>query len=393
MKVYLISPKEPSGITWLINCLLELGIKVYRNNANSMWVLNEDGTYKLSEKENILKKWLPILSKKNRFKFVDGLEAEWTHDWPLKKYADQKSIFFTRDLRDSLFSRYKRENPNISYFDFARIPDQNTLLNKIDNWVLYNYLWKALNVPIYRFEDYKKDDLLLLNTILKDIGVTFDEEKIKSAALESTYKKAVQSEKEYLINNLDTKETINRVGKANEWMETNDSDRIKINQIIEQKGPIILKELGYKLMHQNLEKIPIHVNPNLSYLNFFNSLIQFDKTRLNSDIFDFENQQSNIQYINNYIYGLDEKAKDLYSLDKFSLLSSLNEFTLSHAAEVNGIVFREFKKTGATHSYLSSATRLLSMKLEESDPQITLPIFRWMKLPILKYIIKSLIKR
>ena len=43
--VYLIGPREPSGLSWLYNCFLCLGIKVHTvgpRNGGHMWQLEGD---------------------------------------------------------------------------------------------------------------------------------------------------------------------------------------------------------------------------------------------------------------------------------------------------------------------------------------------------------------
>jgi len=153
-KIYLVSPREPSGATWLINCLLELGIMTYRYSPAGMW-RNETGRWFLNSHEHVLRKWLPALVDHSSFQFRDDLEVQWMHEWFTDAYADNEILYFVRDPRDALFSRFKREAPQLSFREFAAFPDVYTLLDKVANWWLYNKTWLAHpRVTVFRFEDY-----------------------------------------------------------------------------------------------------------------------------------------------------------------------------------------------------------------------------------------------
>jgi hypothetical protein len=218
-KIYLMSPREPSGATWLINCLLELGIKTYRNSSSEMWVRHGQH-YRLAPHEEILKKWLPALWDHPSITFRNDVEVEWSHVWPSSNHDDFQVIFFTRDPRDSLFSRYKREASDQTFEEFVRFPDVNTLLDKAHNWRLFNFSWMAHpNHKVFRFEDYKKNDAEVLSRVLEFIGLEYSQKDIVHALAASTFARAAEAEVKYRAAHPEDQELINRSGKAGEWRQ------------------------------------------------------------------------------------------------------------------------------------------------------------------------------
>lgn len=220
-KIYLMSAREPSGATWLINCLLELGIKTQRrrNSSLEMWLPHGD-RHALNSEEEILKKWLPALWDHQEFKFRDDIEVEWAHVWPGIEHDDYQVIYFARDPRDSLFSRYKREAPDQTFEEFLMFPDVNTLLDKAHNWRLFNLAWmRHPRQRVFLFEDYKQDAWQVLTEVLVYIGLTYSEADMQRALIASTFERAAQAEAKYRAMHPEDQETINRSGKAGEWKQ------------------------------------------------------------------------------------------------------------------------------------------------------------------------------
>lgn len=243
-KIYIVSPREPSGATWLINCFLELGIKTYRVHETQMWQKIAD-EYVLTERENMLKKWLPTLSAKKSFTFIDNIEVVWTHEWPQQKFENHKIIYFVRDPRDSLLSRYKREAPNCTYEEFLNFPDQNTLLNKIDHWCLFNLVWLEQNdLKVFKFEDYRQSPLLVLKEILDWISFSASEEHILQSLEASTSEKAAEAEKKYFLEANEEEEIVNQGGIVGRWQQSGEEIIDASKRILTICNPILHK-LGY----------------------------------------------------------------------------------------------------------------------------------------------------
>ena len=224
VKIYLISPREPSGATWLINCFLELGVKTYRETLGEMWTPARGGGHVLNPVENHLKKWLPILSTREKFDFRGDIEVEWAHQWPTRRHAGHRIIYFVRDPRDAIFSRYRRESPDMSFEEFLDFPDPHTLHDKIDTWSMFNELWlRQPDIRAFRFEDYKSDARKTLEAILDYAGLKVAEPELARALENSTFEKAALAEKKYREDNPEDAQLINRASQVGGWKVSDDA--------------------------------------------------------------------------------------------------------------------------------------------------------------------------
>ena len=107
-RILVASPVEPSGGSWLLNCFLELGIKVGhkpfvdnvwrgshpRPDANHIWIA-KDGGFELNPKAASLTTFLPILARQTRFSFRDDVEVEYVQDFPART-PDDRSVVLDR---------------------------------------------------------------------------------------------------------------------------------------------------------------------------------------------------------------------------------------------------------------------------------------------------------
>ena len=242
-KIYLPSPREPSGATWLINCLLVLGIRTFRYSPEGMW-RREKGRWLLNPHEQLLRKWLPSLSDQDRFDFRDDIEVQWMHEWRSGKYADAQILYFVRDPRDALFSRYRREAPQLSFAEFADFPDAQTLLDKVVNWKLFNEGWLAHpRLTVVRFEDYKRNAQETLRQVLGALGLAYGQGDIERAVQASTYDRAAAAERAYRTAHPADTQVINRSGRPMEW-QTGKSDREVIARV-ESVCAGLLERFGY----------------------------------------------------------------------------------------------------------------------------------------------------
>lgn len=216
-KIYLVSPREPSGATWLINCLLELGVMTYRYSPAGMW-RQEGGRWLLNPHERVLRKWLPALSDHASFSFREDLEVQWMHEWYTDEYTAHEVLYFVRDPRDALYSRYKREAPRLSYREFAAFPDVHTLLDKVTNWWLYTSTWLTHpHLSVCRFEDYKADAATTLARVLDALQLHYDSAGIDNAVRCSTFERAAAAEAAYRVEQPEDTQLINRSGQPKEW--------------------------------------------------------------------------------------------------------------------------------------------------------------------------------
>ena len=201
--VYLISPREPSGMAWLYNCLLCLDIKVHyvnpRNNGK-MWVFS-DGKYSLNPVDDLQKKWAPILTKKEKYEFRNDIQIQFDHIWPTGWQRNQKIIFCIRNPYDSLYSRFKRESRKISFREFLKLPDATTLLDKASTWNLFCEAWLSqrdcANLHIVKFEEYKNNANEVLRSVIAFLEINVSDEQIAFALSQSEFEMATCAEKFY----------------------------------------------------------------------------------------------------------------------------------------------------------------------------------------------------
>jgi hypothetical protein len=342
-KIFIISSREPNGATWLINCLLEIGIKTYRVTYGNSWIKNNDGTYSLNPQEDILKKWLPILSNKSKFNFRDDIEVEWSHEWPTVKHKNHKILYFIRDPRDTLYSRFKREKHNLTFSQFLKIPEPYTLLNKIDNLVLFNHLWvKHDSLFVCKFEEYKNDPFKLLSNILNYIKINTDILNIKSAINNSTFELAKQCEINYLKNKKLDQEVVIRSGTANEW-KLLEGDFKKNIDIIENRSMSVLALFGYDFKTNLSSDFSLNnYYPNFDVLDFYKNLLFYNdffkkgikncdfKSENLNNIYDFI---SNINYYYKHMNSSYHYEIDLIINDAVKLFNQINKNVLSEYNE------------------------------------------------------------
>jgi len=274
-KVFLISPREPCGATWLINCLLELGVLTYRTgNWQQTWRSQGD-RYALLPHEDILKKWLPSLSRYELFEFRSDVEVEWTHEWPSKRYSSNQVIFFTRDIKDATFSRYKRESPAIAYHEYIDYLEPRTLLNKAESCSMFLKAWSLhSSCRVFNFEDYKDDAESTLRSILQYVDIQATDTDIRNALNLSTSEKAAEAERQWNKRNQDNEintnseisQVVNQGGIVGRWKELKGTDKETAEKITRFYQEINDDEIGRDIyasycsfinQHDGLDIIPI----------------------------------------------------------------------------------------------------------------------------------------
>lgn len=323
--IYLIGPREPSGLSWLYNCLLCLDIKVHYvnpRNDGSMWLCTENGCV-LNPVDDIQKKWAPILSKKGKFNFRDDIQVQFDHAWPTGWQRNQKIIFFVRNPYDSLFSRWKRDANEMSFEDFLNVPDHITLLDKVNNWNLFCESWLAqrncVDWHLVRFEDYKKNAKLVLIEVVKFLGINVSHEQLAYALSQSGFEEAKQVEQSYTpyvpdwlrvcddVFHAYGSRQINRSGSGNEELSTGIIDR---DYVVNRTGAVC-SEFGYsaKVNYQ----IPVNYLPQKAMISFFNQLDMPNKWFADCSDFDQNKYFSEIEnlfiYIRDVQFLLDSAAR------------------------------------------------------------------------------------
>lgn len=313
-KVYLIGHSGPTGMSWLDNCLLELGIKVStQNNNQTRWT--EDDGYFFPSIELGLKTqaWLPILSKKNRFQFRTDVEVETGHDWNEKKFSTSPVILFVRHPMDALYSNYKRFSVEMKFSEYVNTLDHVTCLNKIDEWCLFHKAWlNHGNLKVVKFEEYKKNPEKTLRNALEFIGVSYSADLITKACEESSFAKAKEAEKNFRDAQINKSSPenfsflVNRSGTVGGWRkELTDEEDLNVNRIIEARAHDVLLRLGYST-DDGRNNVAVDYTQHVSTLKFFAGVL------LNKDDLCDERKQvlpqNPVKYVTEFANNLDNKV-------------------------------------------------------------------------------------
>jgi len=225
-RITFVSPIEPSGASWLVNCLLELGVRVnhiagetrlWRGSEpqNGMWLRDGD-SWIIHPRAEVLGKWLPALMTTQRFAFRDDVVVDYVQAFPTGPTDD--ALLFLRDPRDAIYSLYRRRRAGMPFADYCQMPNVQTLLPAADHWAFYVQCWQAqAGAHVYRFEDYKHDDVALLTRIVGDFDLGFAAQAIGRAAAASTSDKAKIGEALYRERHPGDWEVANRAGKVGDW--------------------------------------------------------------------------------------------------------------------------------------------------------------------------------
>ncbi|MEN9577064.1 MAG: hypothetical protein RJA70_73 [Pseudomonadota bacterium] len=245
-RVLLISPLEPSGVTWLINVLLELQVCTWRGRRRHMW-REQNGVATLTRQQDELKRWLPALSDHSCFRFRPGIEVQWAHHWPAPKYRDQQTLLFVRDPRDALYSRYRRDAAALTYLEYADFPCIWSLLNKVDSWCLFMRFWLAQpQIQVVRFEDYRLRPFDTVQQVLRTLGLTATDGEIETALAASTFARAQEAESTWRAANLSPGlATINRAGSVGSYAQLSGPDATVAEAFL-ARGADLLNRFGYE---------------------------------------------------------------------------------------------------------------------------------------------------
>ena len=235
--IEIVSSACPCGVTYLLNILLELDIKIFAGPEHLFWRKDSES---FSVNPLLRKKfglWVPSLHKA-QFRFSDCEPAvEWSHTWPYSLTPGTKRIVFIRDPRDALFSEWRRRKSSTSFRAFIASPMPPLGLNRVDTFALTYALWGVLSrnyadseTLLIRFEDIKQMPELWVKMVLNLVGINRPDEEI-SRAIEASQTDRVRNhfqaslEKAGLTGKVD--EIIGK-GKSFEWMTDTERSRIML---------------------------------------------------------------------------------------------------------------------------------------------------------------------
>lgn len=378
----LVSPREPSGVSWMINCLLELGIRVDlqptgdqifgvgRQPASAIWLPEPDGRWKLHPFASALKKWLPILSRTETLTFRPEPRVLHLQTLPQKETGSAQVILFVRDLRDALHSLYRRLQPSLSWQEFVDWPQSETLLDAIDHWRLFIECWLDQS-PLFvgRFEDYKADATQLLKRVLEAMRIDRTPDEIARATENSSFAAAAAAEARYRETHARDQTVANRAGTVGEWKKLPDLQPTILE--MEQRAGALLARLGYRT------SLVRPVKDTWERLAIFHRLSAFERFEIPADIAAGSAGPPREEQIASLIKFARELTTEQLARSPFdaetirSLLGSLEEFSAGYDSELASAVrtLKEAFAEGSTfHLARIRALYLSRQPRPESSP-------------------------
>ncbi|ALG75543.1 sulfotransferase domain-containing protein [Azospirillum thiophilum] len=235
----LTSPPFACGVAWLVNMLLELGIRTTHwgtakgTGGGSPWRECGDG-WTLDEPALSLLKWhLPILHQDEPLRFRDGLEVVWEHRLDLARRPGEAVILYLRDPRDAIHSLYRR--------NYAHALGYHAYLDRLDVWpdhfpnlfflpppetyLLFTLFWLTVGetVPLLTvtFEGMRADPVGTVRRVLAHLGQARPDDGIVRALERSSFHAARQA---MLRTSAEqgTERLTAAKGEVGEWRTTHD---------------------------------------------------------------------------------------------------------------------------------------------------------------------------
>lgn len=261
MREYGIRSYTGSGLTWVMNFLLELDICVFREKNSDIWGTYshrdtwrriDANRYVLSPKHSFDKQYLPILWRKTEFVFRDNLEVRWSHELPKPYNCTGKIILLVRDGRDTIYSQYKRDYKNSTLIEMLAGPlHGDIVVTPADAWAIFHLLWTALvpsqNLLVITFEQIKSDPATTARSLLDFIGVTRTVGEVARAIENSTFEKARNADCLYRQTHRQPR-VFMRKGAMREWTEQYGQKELAFFSGLHQS---ILARFGYDSVEQD----------------------------------------------------------------------------------------------------------------------------------------------
>jgi hypothetical protein len=229
----IVSVPMPCGVGWLVNILLELGIKTTHHGADyqdNHWATQDSQNLQINPNAKKQLQWyLPVLGKTDTFKFEAGKEVRWEHRLDFANRPEIPTILFTRDGRDAVYSQYRRHHQDsLSFDEFLERPDcwpqhfpDMFDLPPAETWALFNLYWieMAQHAPIHvvRFEDTKSDPESVVSNVLKFLGVQRSTMTIRNAIDASSFQKSKEQEQRTSQESTEEMRGNHRKGQPYEW--------------------------------------------------------------------------------------------------------------------------------------------------------------------------------
>ena len=344
-RILVASPIEPSGASWLLNCFLELGIRiehkpvvdrVWRGPAPSapdrMWVARDDGRVALNPRAGVLKKFLPALVRHEDFRFRDDVSVDYVQDFPAPRPDGGQRVLMVRDPRDAFYSSFRRTEPTLSFAEFLGFPNPATLLDRSAHWALFVASWLSLpNIDVVRFEDYKRDAEATLRAVLAKLALGYADRDIEAAVALSSFERAREAEQLVRDQYRFDRQLANRSGTVGEGRD-HALVQASIPQI-ERETATMLHALGYDVQARTASDAFAAARLSTAFLTYFETVhLPEAVTRAKLDMAASEPALSGLlSFTRRLDSGLLART-GLSPAESRLLIDSLQEFLRRHAA-------------------------------------------------------------
>lgn len=256
----IVSAPFSSGVTWLVNVLLELNIRTTNTSFLTGHWGNDGKGAEIGPKACAHLKWhLPVLHERTKFSFEPGLEVLWEHRLDFALHPERPTILYVRDPRDAIYSLYKRSYAqDLSFIDYLRRPDlwRDHFpglfgLPPAETWAYFHLYWLAMqevmNVQVIRFEDMRARPLGVTQKILEFLGVRRPVAEVERALELSTYDRA-RGAMERTAQETGESFLTARRGKVGEWKEVYQPEELSCFG-----GPAhyAMRRLGYEAIEES----------------------------------------------------------------------------------------------------------------------------------------------
>ena len=287
-RIIVASPVEPSGASWLLNCFLELGIRidhkpvadrVWRGRApkaERIWIDTGDRQHMLNPKAGVLMKFLPALARHDCFVFRDDVRVDYVQDFPPCVPASGEPdgisrVLMVRDPRDAIYSAYRRAAPALTFAEFLHFPNPDTLLGRASHWALFVAAWLATPaIHVVRFEDYKQDAEATLRAVLAALRLTSPDRDIENAVRYSSFEQAREAERATSERFPHDRQVANRSGTVGESQSQTEA-RASMPEIEAAAGSVLAR-LDYAAPAPPARDAFIEARLARAFLGFFETI-------------------------------------------------------------------------------------------------------------------------
>lgn len=227
--VDIASSEMPSGASWLANCLLELGVSLWKPwgaDVSADWRACGPRRFRYVSADENWRRLLPSLAAGREFAFRAAPVPRVTHAWA-GTYGDvPRTILFVRDPRDALHSLWHRARrvglvpDDEDFATFVRGPWFHYPVGRGEFLLLWLRVWRIALAErehlVLRFEDYRRDAAGTLRRALAFLDIDAADVDIERALAASDFAVARAAEAQ-LVADGTLAQTFNRAGVAEEW--------------------------------------------------------------------------------------------------------------------------------------------------------------------------------